>query len=179
MQWEENERADSESHRTELDMRTGVSAAPGVANGHVLLWGKLGMLHVTKVVFAFHLVLVDVEEVVFGQLEGDSKKGVQWVQYFGVEQLKYDSMWEKRRHESRKMTHPGELLNLFNVVLNELRVLVFEVPVELCTIMPSWVLVKPDITRVKHTRDVVYLYTIPDTCLCVETELIGESMVYV
>jgi hypothetical protein len=77
------------------------------------------------------------------------------------------------------MTHPGELLNLFNVVLNELRVVMLEVPVELCTIMPSWVLlVKPDITGVKHTRDVVHLFSIPDACLCVNTKLIGESMIY-
>jgi hypothetical protein len=74
------------------------------------------------------------------------------------------------------MTHPGELLNLYNIVLNELRVVVLEVPVELCTIMPSWVLVKPDITGVKHTRDVVYLYTIPGVCLYVKTELTGESV---
>jgi hypothetical protein len=37
MQWEGSERADSELQRTELNMRTGVGAAPGVANGVVLL----------------------------------------------------------------------------------------------------------------------------------------------
>ena len=54
-----------------------------------------------------------------------------------------------------------------------------KVPVKLCTIMPSWVLVKPDNTGAKHTRDVVYLYTIPDACLCVQTELTNESVVCV
>jgi hypothetical protein len=80
-------------------------------------------------VFAFHLVLVDVAEVVFGQFESNSKKGVEWVQYLRVEQ-------------------PGEVLDFFNVVLNELRVVVLEVPVEL--------------------RDVVYLYAIPDARLLVK-----------
>lgn len=47
-------------------VRTGVAAGPGVVDGRVLLWGELGVLHVTEVVFAFHLVLVDVTEVVFG-----------------------------------------------------------------------------------------------------------------
>ena len=47
-------------------MRTGVTAGPGVANGRILLWGELGILHVSEVVFAFHLILVDVAEIVFG-----------------------------------------------------------------------------------------------------------------
>ena len=89
------------------------------------------------------------------------------VQYLRVEQLNKIRCEKKRHHRSEKTTHSGELLNLFNVVLNELRVVVLKVPVKLCTIMPSWVLVKPDNTGAKHTRNVVYLYTIPDACLCV------------
>ncbi len=64
MQWQESERP--ESHRTELSMRTGVTRDPVVANGGVLLWREFGILHVSEVVFAFHLVLVDVAKVVLG-----------------------------------------------------------------------------------------------------------------
>ena len=46
-------------------MRTGMTADPGVAEGSILLWGELGILHVSEVVFAFHLILVDIAEIVF------------------------------------------------------------------------------------------------------------------
>ena len=101
------------------------------------------------------------------------------VQYLGVEQLNKIRCEKKTHHKSGKATHPGELLNLFDVVLNELRVVVLKVPVKLCTTMPSWVLVKPDIAGEKHTRNVVYLYTIPDPCLCIKTELTCECVVCV
>ena len=45
-------------------MRTGMTADPDVAKGRILLWGELGILHVSELVFAFHLVLVDVAEIV-------------------------------------------------------------------------------------------------------------------
>ena len=64
-----------------------VALAPEAADLEVLLGRVLGVLHVPEVVLAFHLVPVNVREVVLWKLESDCEEDVQRIEDLVVQRL--------------------------------------------------------------------------------------------
>ena len=111
--------------------QVGVTAGPG-GELSSLFRRVLGILHVEKVIFALYRVLVNLGEEVFREFQCYRKQNEQRVKNVSMQGLCAD---ERRviRTENRSMSYPSKFFNLLDVLFDDGRVYLREVPVEFCS----------------------------------------------